>query len=187
MSRASRARSEGGGDGTGITVNDDRERVIIGALRRYLADPEATLRAGAALAATLSGGMIVTLSGELGSGKTTFVRGMLRALGWTGPVKSPSFALVEHYQFSSLYFYHFDFYRLDAQKDSDAWDSFGLAEYFRSDAVAVIEWPERICARLPPADVALSLEHAEPGRMLEFRGQTPAGDACLDHLAAVIA
>jgi tRNA threonylcarbamoyladenosine biosynthesis protein TsaE len=127
--------------------------------------------------------MIVTLSGELGSGKTTLVRGMLRALGWTGPVRSPSFALVEHYQFSSLYFYHFDFYRLENPK---AWDSTGFAEYFRPDAVAVVEWPERVEARLPPADVALTLQHAEPGRSLELRARTPAGEACLDRFAAVI-
>ncbi len=88
--------------------------------------------------------MIVTLSGELGAGKTTLVRGMLRGLGWMGPVKSPSYALVEHYLFSSLYFYHFDFYRFD---DLDEWNTTGFAEYFRPDSVAVIEWPERCAAR----------------------------------------
>jgi tRNA threonylcarbamoyladenosine biosynthesis protein TsaE len=125
--------------------------------------------------------MVVTLTGELGSGKTTLVRGMLRALGWTGPVKSPSFALVEHYQFSSLYFYHFDFYRLDSQDTgAQAWENAGFAEYFRPDAVAVIEWPERVRARLAQADIALTLEYAEPGRMLELRAHTIAGEACLD-------
>ena len=131
--------------------------------------------------------MIVTLSGDLGAGKTTLVRGMLRALGWPGPVKSPSFALVEHYQFSSLYFYHFDFYRLDNEEaGSEAWDSAGFAEYFRPDAVAVVEWPERLTARLPPADIAVRLEHAEPGRVLEARAHTPAGDTCLDRLSVAI-
>src|SRR6266487_920547 len=127
------------------------EWIIIGALRRYLPDPEATVRAGAALAHGLHGGMIVTLSGELGSGKTTLVRGILRELGWGGPVKSPTYGLVEHYQFSSLYFYHFDFYRFEG---SNEWESAGFAEYLRPDSVAVIEWPERVSARLPPADVA---------------------------------
>jgi tRNA threonylcarbamoyladenosine biosynthesis protein TsaE len=120
--------------------------------------------------------MIVTLSGELGAGKTTLMRGILRALGWMGPVKSPSYTLVEHYLFSSLYLYHFDFYRFD---DPDEWDATGFAEYFRPDSVAVIEWPERVAARLPPADVSVRLEHAEPGRALELCAATEAGEACL--------
>ena len=124
--------------------------------------------------------MIVTLTGELGSGKTTLVRGMLRALGWTLPVRSPSFTLIEHYQLSSLYFYHFDFYRLEG---SDEWDSTGFAEYFRPDSVVVIEWPERVSKRLSPADVAARLEHREPGRMLELQAHTEAGEACLAQLA----
>jgi tRNA threonylcarbamoyladenosine biosynthesis protein TsaE len=124
--------------------------------------------------------MIVALSGELGAGKTTLVRGMLRGLGWQGPVKSPSYALVEHYEFPSLYFYHFDFYRLDR---SDEWDSAGFAEYFRPDSVAVIEWPERVVARLPEIDVALKLSLAEPGRALELHAGTAAGEACLDAFA----
>jgi tRNA threonylcarbamoyladenosine biosynthesis protein TsaE len=84
---------------------------IIEERREYLADADATLAAGARLAPGLVGGMVVTLSGELGAGKTTLVRGILRCMGWTGPVKSPTYALVEHYALSSLYFYHFDFYR----------------------------------------------------------------------------
>lgn len=124
--------------------------------------------------------MIVTLSGELGAGKTTLVRGMLRALGWRGPVKSPSYALVEHYEFPSLYFYHFDFYRVERP---DEWDSAGFAEYFRPDSVAVIEWPERVAARLPEIDVAVRLSLAEPGRTLELHARTAAGEACLDALA----
>jgi tRNA threonylcarbamoyladenosine biosynthesis protein TsaE len=132
----------------------------------------------------MGGGMIVTLSGELGAGKTTLVRGMLRGLGWVGPVKSPSYALVEHYLFSSLYFYHFDFYRFD---DPDEWNTTGFAECFRPDSIAVIEWPERVAARLPWVDVAAQLELAEPGRALEFRAATAAGEACLARFAALIA
>ncbi|HZI84081.1 MAG TPA: tRNA (adenosine(37)-N6)-threonylcarbamoyltransferase complex ATPase subunit type 1 TsaE [Casimicrobiaceae bacterium] len=158
-----------------------RERIIIGVVRWYLPDPAATVSAGAALAAGLDGGMMVTLSGELGSGKTTLVRGMLRALGWSGPVKSPSYGLVEHYQFSSLYFYHFDFYRFER---SDEWDSTGFAEYFRPDAVVVVEWPERVSGRLRPADVAATLAHAEAGRSLELRAHTAAGEACLAQFGA---
>ena len=128
--------------------------------------------------------MIVTLSGELGSGKTTLVRGILRGLGWVGPVKSPSYALVEHYLFSSLYFYHFDFYRFD---DPGEWNTTGFAECFRPDSIAVIEWPERVAARLPWVDVAAQLGLAEPGRALELGAATAAGEACLARFAALIA
>ena len=95
-----------------------------------LPDADATIAAGERMAPELVGGMVVTLSGDLGAGKTTLVRGMLRGLGWAGAVKSPTYALVEHYVFSSLYFYHFDFYRFG---DPDEWDSSGFAEYFRPD------------------------------------------------------
>jgi len=157
---------------------------IIEALYRYLPDADATARAGALLAPGLRGGMIVTLSGDLGSGKTTLVRGLLRALGWTGPVKSPSYALVEYYPISSLYFYHFDFYRLD---DPSEWDTTGFAELFRPDSVCLIEWPERAAGRLPTADVAGHLWHAEPGRRLSLQAGTAAGEACLDAFSAPVA
>src|SRR5437762_13956816 len=116
-------------------------KTIIEDRSMYLPDAGSTVAAGEGLAPGLRGGMIVTLSGELGSGKTTLVRGMLRELGWSGPVKGPSYGMVEHYDFSSLYFYHFDFYRFEASQE---WDSGGLAECVRPDSVAVIEWPERV-------------------------------------------
>jgi tRNA threonylcarbamoyladenosine biosynthesis protein TsaE len=101
---------------------------------------------------------------------------MLRGLGWSGSVKSPSFALVEHYQISSLYFYHFDLYRFN---DSGEWDAAGFAEYFRSDAICVIEWPERVAGLLPPEDISALLAHVPPGRTLELNAGTQAGRACL--------
>ena len=120
--------------------------------------------------------MVVALSGELGAGKTTLVRGMLRGLGWRGPVKSPSYALVEHYLVSSLYFYHFDFYRFS---DSREWESTGFAEYFRPDSICVIEWPERLGPWLPRPDVSLRLEYAPSGRTLSLSAGSEIGSACL--------
>ena len=131
-----------------------------------LADAEATERAGRALAAALEGGMLVTLVGDLGAGKTTLARGMLRGLGHQGPVKSPTYAVVEHYQFSSLYLYHFDFYRF---ADPFEWETAGFSEYFRNDSLCLCEWPEKVAALLPPADVSLTLSaHADgsPGRRM---------------------
>jgi tRNA threonylcarbamoyladenosine biosynthesis protein TsaE len=145
-----------------------------------LADVAATEAAGARLAPVMYGGMVVTLSGDLGAGKTTLVRGCLRGLGWSGSVKSPTYSLVEHYLFSSLYFYHFDFYRFT---DPSEWETAGLADCFRNDAVCVLEWPERIGSLLPPPDLALSLAHpADPsaeGRDLALHAHTESGERCL--------
>ena len=151
-------------------------------LTLHLPDAVATSRAGASLAPALSGGMVVTLQGDLGVGKTTLVRGMLRALDVTGPIKSPSYGLVEHYPLSSIYFYHLDFYRFAY---SSEWDTAGLADCFRDDSVCVIEWPERVAARLPPIDLALFLAlPLHDGRELTARAHTEHGERCVSALAA---
>src|SRR5438874_13703883 len=108
-------------------------------LELHLPDAAATARAGAAVAPMLNAGMVVTLQGDLGVGKTTLVRGVLRARGQKGAIKSPSYGLVEHYPFSSIYFYHIDFYRF---ANPSEWETAGLAECFRADAVCLVEWPE---------------------------------------------
>ena len=154
------------------------------ALTVELADAAATERAGAALASELQGGMIVCLHGDLGAGKTTLARGVLRGLGFEGPVKSPTYTLVEHYPFSSLYLYHFDFYRF---ADPVEWEAAGLAELFRPDAVCLIEWPERVAPLLPPADVDLALApHADgrAGRVLSATARTEKGERCVAAIAA---
>jgi tRNA threonylcarbamoyladenosine biosynthesis protein TsaE len=151
--------------------------------RKYLPDPDATMRAGAALAPGLRGGMIVTLTGELGVGKTTLVRGLLHGLGWIGAVKSPSYTVVEHYLVSSLYLYHFDFYRFD---NAAEWEDSGFADYFRPDSLCVIEWPERVRDMLPAVDVALSLQYEREGRELLLQAGTRAGNTCLSGFASQV-
>jgi tRNA threonylcarbamoyladenosine biosynthesis protein TsaE len=145
-----------------------------------------TEAAGARLAKCLGGGMVVTLSGELGAGKTTLTRGCLRALGWQGVVKSPTYTIVEHYVFSSLYFYHIDFYRFT---NPDEWETAGVAECFRPDAVCLVEWPERVASHLPPADVALALAYpADPGqsgRTLAVAVQGARGQRCVSALTTI--
>ena len=127
--------------------------------------------------------MIVAVQGDLGSGKTTLVRGVLRAVGVEGPVKSPTYTIVEHYAVSSLYFYHFDFYRF---MSPDEWDSAGVSEYFRHDAVCLVEWPERVAGLLPSPDIGLSLSYsARAGRDLRAEAFTPAGARCVSALAAM--
>ncbi|HEY3460800.1 MAG TPA: tRNA (adenosine(37)-N6)-threonylcarbamoyltransferase complex ATPase subunit type 1 TsaE, partial [Casimicrobiaceae bacterium] len=126
----------------------------------HLPDAAATEHFGARLGPLLDGGMFVTLRGELVSGKTTLLRGVLSARGVEGPIKSPTYTLVEHYPVSSLYFYHFDFYRLVS---SNEWDDTGVAEYFRGESVCLVEWPERVAGLLATPDLALSLSHARDG------------------------
>ncbi|HZS68342.1 MAG TPA: tRNA (adenosine(37)-N6)-threonylcarbamoyltransferase complex ATPase subunit type 1 TsaE [Burkholderiales bacterium] len=144
-----------------------------------LPDAEATGRLGAALAAGMVPGRVLYLSGELGSGKTTLVRGLLRALNVTGPIKSPTYAWVEPYSISSLDLYHFDFYRF---ADRNAWLSSGLREYFRPDAACIVEWPERAGELLPPPDLAVRLSYDDTGRRAELRSHSAAGDGWLSSL-----
>jgi len=144
----------------------------------YLPDADATERTGAALATALTGGMVIALHGDLGAGKTTLVRGVLRALGWSGAVKSPTYTLVEYYAVSSLYLYHFDFYRF---ADPSEWETAGLADCFRNDSVCLVEWPERVGGLLPAADLDVTLTHAAPdagGRELALSASTAAGKRC---------
>ena len=156
----------------------------VSTLTLHLPDAAVTEACGACSAPRLEGGMIVTLAGDVGAGKTTLVRGLLRARGVEGLIKSPTYTLVEHYPVSSLYFYHFDFYRFMTPDD---WDAAGFAEYFRDDAVCIVEWPERAGDRLPQADLALSLayEANERGRELVARANSASGERCLIALADV--
>jgi tRNA threonylcarbamoyladenosine biosynthesis protein TsaE len=145
-----------------------------------LPDPAATARLGAALAAGIAPGRALHVSGELGSGKTTLVRGLLRALGVTGPVKSPTFAWVEPYVISRLHLYHFDFYRFDKKTE---WLSSGLREYFSPDAVCIVEWPERV-GDLPPADLAVQLRYEGEARRTKIEAHSAEGEAWLASLRA---
>ena len=157
------------------------------ALTLLLPDAAATTRVGVAIAPTLAGGMVVALQGDLGAGKTTLARGVLRALGVSGPIKSPSYALVEHYPLSSIYFYHLDFYRFDNPAE---WETAGLAECFRTDSVCLIEWPERVAALLPPFDLTLALSSAPPtldGRILVADANSEPGKRCVSAIEAAFA
>ncbi|MCH2220931.1 MAG: tRNA (adenosine(37)-N6)-threonylcarbamoyltransferase complex ATPase subunit type 1 TsaE, partial [Dechloromonas sp.] len=142
-------------------------------------DEAATQSVGEKLAPALKPGMVVFLEGDLGVGKTTLSRALIRALGHVGPVKSPTYSLVEVYVISSLYLYHFDFYRFESPEEFlDA----GFDEYFNDAALCLVEWPERAQGCLPPADLRLRLYHAGVGRVLEAVANSPKGQACLDAL-----
>jgi tRNA threonylcarbamoyladenosine biosynthesis protein TsaE len=121
--------------------------------------PEETEQAGARLAARLNPGDVVLVSGELGSGKTTFVRGALRALGVHGPVTSPTFVVGHAYDGIRGPVSHVDLYRLAGMGDEDR----GLLDpFFGPDAIAFVEWPEHADGAWPDERVAarVALAHA---------------------------
>lgn len=141
---------------------------------------EAMQAFGARLGQVCGGHGVIYLRGDLGAGKTTLSRALIRALGHTGPVKSPTYSLVEVYVISSLYLYHFDFYRFESPEEFlDA----GFDEYFNDASVCLVEWPERAEGCVPPADLRLRLYHAGVGRLLEALADSPKGQACLNALS----
>lgn len=157
-----------------------------------LADERATARLGQALARAVEGnaaaisraGLIVALAGDLGAGKTSVVRAMLRALGVTGSVRSPTFTLVEPYVVSSLNFYHFDFYRL---ADPEEFSFAGLREMFGPAAVCLIEWADKAAGHLPTADLRIDLHVIDEGRQASVTAATELGAACLGRITTEMA
>ncbi len=141
---------------------------------------------GAAIAACCRGGEAIYLVGELGAGKTTLVRGLLRALGHGGRVKSPTYTLVESYHPAGVRVHHFDLYRLSGPEELAG---LGLEEFFDGSAICLVEWPERGGARLPPGDLVLSLQFEEEtvvdtGRRVRFQSLSPVGQDLIRCLAS---
>jgi tRNA threonylcarbamoyladenosine biosynthesis protein TsaE len=148
-------------------------------LTRHLPEEPDTLAFGAELARHLQPGMVVYLSGELGAGKTTLARGILRGLGYAGRVKSPSYTLVEPYKLSRLYLYHFDFYRFASPQELG---EAGFKEHFNPDSVCLVEWPENAAGLLPAADIRSTMKVAGSGRQLEIDADTETGRRCVEQL-----
>ena len=135
--------------------------IIPSMISLHLANEDATLNVGRQLAAYLRPGLTIFLEGDLGAGKTTLVRGVLRGLKFKGRVKSPTYTLVESYSISSLYLYHFDLYRF---KHEQEWLDAGFNELFNERNICFVEWPARARGLLPDADVVIKLAMEGDGR-----------------------
>lgn len=133
---------------------------------------EETEALGEAVAAFAGPGLKLYLSGELGAGKTTFVRGFLRGLGWRGKVGSPTFTLIEPYEAASVPVYHFDLYRLRTPEELEA---IGFRDYFDGRGVCVVEWPERAAALLAPPDLRVDLRIQGSDREVRLEGNGETG------------
>ncbi|MDQ8021604.1 MAG: tRNA (adenosine(37)-N6)-threonylcarbamoyltransferase complex ATPase subunit type 1 TsaE [Moraxellaceae bacterium] len=147
-----------------------------GPTRRHLADAAATEAFGAALAPAMEAGLVVWLSGDLGAGKTTLTRGLLRALGHTGNVKSPTYTLLEPYTVSRIPLYHFDFYRFT---HADEFLEAGLDEYFTGTGACLVEWADKALPHVPQPDIELRLTVVGDARDIEYLALTERGRACL--------
>ena len=129
-------------------------------------DSEPELEAiGSALAKSLNFGDIIFLEGELGAGKTTVSRGILRGFGYRGIVASPTYTLLELYELTVHRIAHFDLYRITATKDLEG---IGLRDYFDGQTICLIEWPENGAAFLPAPNLRIILEYAGVGRAVRF-------------------
>ncbi|HEU0224379.1 MAG TPA: tRNA (adenosine(37)-N6)-threonylcarbamoyltransferase complex ATPase subunit type 1 TsaE [Steroidobacteraceae bacterium] len=152
-----------------------------------LADESATVAVGAALARGLPDlrdhALLLGLSGELGSGKTTLARALLRALGVTGTIRSPSFTLVEPYDTAAGVVHHLDLYRL--QPGGAELESLGYRDMRAQPGLVIVEWPERGGAALGTPDLELTLEHRPIGRGLTGHAATDAGRRWLSSLSRV--
>jgi len=120
---------------------------------------------GANLMAACESGGVIALRGNLGTGKTTLVRGALESLGVTSGVRSPTYTLIEYYQFTPFCIAHFDLYRLS---DGEELEYLGYRDYLNSTTVCFIEWPERATGYLRNIGLAISFNYDEGGRRLEF-------------------
>lgn len=131
------------------------------------------------LAAILPKSFFISLNGQLGAGKTTFCRCLLRALGYQEKVKSPTFTMIETYDLMELIVYHFDLYRI---QEIEELELIGIRDYFATEAIILIEWAERGAGILPDADISCNIQIRGTGRIFQLISQTPKGASIIKQL-----
>ena len=149
------------------------------AITMLLADEAATKAFAAQLAGMLKAGMVIYLRGDLGAGKTTLVRTLLYALGFTGRVKSPTYTLLEQYEAGGLHLCHFDLYRFH---DKAEWETAGFRDEFDGHNVCLVEWPEKALGLIPPADMEIMFKILPIGRNITIQANTATVRKCLRSL-----
>jgi tRNA threonylcarbamoyladenosine biosynthesis protein TsaE len=152
-------------------------------VERYTADEAALVDLGASLAPLTPGVERIYLYGELGSGKTTLVRGLLQGLGHRGAVKSPTFTLVEPYRIGERDIYHFDLYRL---KDPEELEFMGVRDYLEGGGLCLIEWADRAAGFLPAPDIAITISKTDKGRMVHLESHTDSGHQFVSRARATL-
>ncbi len=140
--------------------------------RATFAEPSETDHDLLADCGVASTGGVIHLHGELGAGKTTLTRGIMRGYGYTGAVKSPTYTLVEPYEFEHCHIYHFDLYRLVDPREIEY---LGAEDYFSESNLCIIEWAERGLAAIPPADLKITIEMDGTGRLLNCQSASAKG------------
>ena len=128
-------------------------------------------------------GLVVFLQGNLGMGKTTLVRGVMRYFGHTGAVKSPTYTLVEAYEFGQLQVNHFDLYRLGHPEELEF---LGIRDYFSTQAVNLIEWPDKGAGILPLADLTITITGVGPQRELAYHASSQTAQNLLTHIQEAV-
>ncbi|UST59434.1 tRNA (adenosine(37)-N6)-threonylcarbamoyltransferase complex ATPase subunit type 1 TsaE [Pseudomonas moraviensis] len=146
----------------------------------YLADEQAMSDFGARIARVTQGHGLIFLEGNLGMGKTTLSRGIIRGLGHVGAVKSPTFTLVEPYEIGDIRAFHFDLYRL---VDPEELEFLGIRDYFEDDALCLIEWPDKGAGFLPKPDLTITIGPQDSGRSLKILAESSRGEAWCAALA----